>query len=57
MINLASDNADSMEKMCAVQQGTGSFASWDITDPLETRFKSDPQACMRPQSHWSQGDC
>lgn len=39
MINLASDNVNSMEKMCAVQEGTGAFARWDITDRLETRLR------------------
>ena len=39
VINLASDNVNSMEKMCAVQEGTGAFASWDVTDHLETRLQ------------------
>jgi len=39
VINLASDNVNSMEKMRAVQEGTGTFASWDITDQLGKRLQ------------------
>lgn len=34
MIYLASDNVNSMEKMPVVLEGTGTFASWDITEHL-----------------------
>lgn len=39
MINLASDNVNGMEKMWPVQEGTGMFAVWDITDHLEARLQ------------------